>query len=140
MSLKDKLDEEPEQVEGWRPENEGDELIGKVLRYNMRKTDDYEPYPVVTVEQEGGDRKAFHAFHTVAKTAIEDLGGVGPGDEIAIRYLGKAEGKTYPYHDYRIVIEHSGNHHAANPEAEADRAAAAAREEATKQAVDDIPF
>jgi hypothetical protein len=57
MSLKDKLDEEPEQVEGWRPENEGDELIGKVLRYNMRKTDDYyEPYPDVTVEQEGGDR------------------------------------------------------------------------------------
>jgi hypothetical protein len=106
MSIKDKLNEDPTAVEGWRPA-ELDELIGKVVRINERKTDDYpDPYQIITVELDDGERLAFHAFHTVAKNLLED----DPpliGDEIAIRYIGKARGDgPYEYHNYRIVVEH----------------------------------
>ncbi len=64
MSIKDKLDEEPEAVEAWRPDV-GDELIGRVIRVNVRETDNG-PYPVVTVLQDNGEKLALHAFHSVA--------------------------------------------------------------------------
>jgi hypothetical protein len=131
MSLKDRLDEEPEKAEGWRPE-EGDELIGKVVRFNIRKMDepDRDDYPVVTVQQEDGTKLAFHAFHTVARSQIEDEGGVCVGDEIAIRYLGMEEGERYSYHNYRLVVEHL-----TQPEL-----LAAAPEPGAKKEEEDIPF
>ena len=103
-SLKDRLDEERVRADAWRPEA-GDELIGKVVRYNMRKMDDGDDYPVVTVERDSGDKWAFHAFHKVARSQMEEEGNPQAGDEIAIRYLGKVDGGQYSYHNYRVVVE-----------------------------------
>ena len=104
MSLKDKLDEEYEQVDAWRPQP-GQELIGTIVRINDRKTDQG-VYPVVTIREADGSKLAFHAFHAVAKTRLAEENPL-PGDEMAIRYLGEQEGKNFTYHNYRIVVEHN---------------------------------
>ena len=102
-NLKDKLDEEYEQVDAWRPQP-GQELIGTVARINTRKTDQGD-YPVVTIREADGSKLAFHAFHSVARTRLAEENPL-PGDEMAIRYLGEQEGKNFTYHNYRIVVEH----------------------------------
>lgn len=103
-TIKERLDEETTPVDAWRPEP-GEDLEGVVRRYNMRKMDDGNDYPVVTVERPDGEKFAFHAFHSVARGQLEeDLPRVG--DEIGIRYLGKVDGEQYEYHNYRIAVEH----------------------------------
>jgi hypothetical protein len=106
MSLKDRLDEETQTAEAWRPEP-NDELIGIVRRYNMRKMDDGTEYPIVTVEQEDGQKFAWHAFHSVGRNQLEE-DKPRPGDEMGVRYLGKVDGKDggYDYHSYRVAVDH----------------------------------
>ena len=134
MSLKDRLDEEPEQVEGWKPDP-GDELIGKVVRVNTRKMDDEPDYPVVTIQQEDGEKLAFHAKPQMARERIEEEQPI-PGDEIAVRYLGKEQGKTYEYHNYRIVVEH-----AQMPDSDAESVAATQQAKENEAAgEEDVPF
>lgn len=128
MSLKDKLDEEYEQVDAWRPQP-GQELIGTIVRINTRESDQGPPYPVVTIRESDGSKLAFHAFHSIPKARLaEDKPLVG--DEIAIRYLGEQEGKNFTYHNYRIVVEH---HQMSTKDAEDVAATQQAKE-------DEVPF
>ena len=108
MSLKDlkaRLDEETQTAEAWRPQPD-EELLGIVRRYNMRKMDDESEYPIVTVETEDGEKHAWHAFHKVGRALLEE-DKPRPGDEIAIRYLGKVTGETYDYHNYKVAVGHT---------------------------------
>lgn len=102
MSLEDQLNEEF--APAWRP-NEGDVIQGKVVSIAQR-TGDYEPYWIVTLEKDDGTQEAIHAFHTRAK---QELQKIRPqiGHRIAMKYLGKRDGKTYSYHDYRAATEHA---------------------------------
>ncbi len=132
MTLKDRLDEDPISAEAWRPEP-NQELIGIITRINDRQTDDFpDPYPVITIQPIEGDLKAFHAFHTVAKT---ELLGQDPqvGDEIGIRYLGEEKGARYSYHNYRIVVEK-------NKHSIADQESIGATQSALAAEKEDIPF
>ncbi len=132
MTLKDRLDEDPQSVEGWRPEI-GQELIGTIVRMDERQTDDYpDPYPILTIKPIEGDLIAFHAFHTVAKT---ELAGQEPqvGDEIGIRYLGEEKGARYSYHNYRIVVEK-------NKHSIADQESIGVTQAAVEAEKDEIPF
>jgi hypothetical protein len=104
MSLKDRLDEETQTAEAWRPEP-NEELIGIVRRYNMRKMDDGSEYPIVTIETPDGEKHAWHAFHKVGRDQLEE-DKPRPGDEIGVRYLGKVDGETYSYHNYRVAVDH----------------------------------
>jgi hypothetical protein len=104
MGLKDRLDEETQTADAWRPEA-GEELIGVVRRYNMRKMDDGTEYPIVTIETPDGEKHAWHAFHKVGRDQLEE-DKPRPGDEIGVRYLGKVEGDPYDYHSYRVAVEH----------------------------------
>lgn len=141
MSIKDQLDQEPEKVEGWKPEP-GEELIGEVLKIDERSTEDYpEPYPIVVVRKVDGEKRAFHAFHLVAKNLLAEER-PQPGDEIGIRYLGLEAGKTYNYHNYRIVVDRQSP--AANDESVAATQRAGVQERAEQDEArsrdDDIPF
>lgn len=117
MSLKDRLDEETQTADAWRPEP-NEELIGTVRRYNMRKMDDGSEYPIVTIERDDGEKFAWHAFHKVGRDQLEE-DRPRVGDEIGIRYLGMVEGDPYSYHNYRVAVEHK------TPEPPAESAAPA---------------
>jgi hypothetical protein len=73
--------------ETWKPKP-GDVLIGQVVDLD-EIYGRHGSYPVVVVEQ-GGQRVAWHAMPTVAKS---ELSKAAPevGDRVAIRYDGKAE-------------------------------------------------
>lgn len=105
-SIEDRLNEDMQKVEAWRPEP-NDQLIGTVRRYNMRTMDDGTEYPIVTVETGDGEKHAWHAFHSVGRNQLEE-DKPRPGDEMGIRYLGLVEGKDggYDYHNYHVVVDH----------------------------------
>lgn len=101
MNITEMLDEEF--AESWRPEA-GDTLSGTVVAIGMNDAG-WGPYPIVTVQPDNGEPKAFHAFHSVAKARLAEL---RPeiGDKIGIRYLGLREPRNggRAYHAYRIVM------------------------------------
>lgn len=141
MGIKERLDEGREKSEAWRPSEAGDELIGEVKKVGSWTSADYPeqgPYPIITVEQENGERLAFHGFHTVAKDQIAEEK-PEPGDQIGIRYLGFVDTpqSTYAgYHNYHVVSERPAGWTPPSPEAVAE-----AREAVQEQAErDDIPF
>lgn len=105
MSLKDRLD--AGNAEAWKPESAGEELLGKIVELSSNTTS-YGTYPIVVIQPESGEPKAFHAFHTVARDQLEK-GYPSIGDEIGVRYLGKVatpDGDYEGYQNYRVVIEH----------------------------------
>ena len=105
MGLLDRLNSDG--AAGWRPEP-GDTLIGEIIDLSER-TGDYEPYPIVTVQPEGGgDPVAVHAFHSVIKREVSKLK-PNIGDKVGFKYLGEGtskDGKT-KYQSYRVVLERS---------------------------------
>jgi hypothetical protein len=90
---------------GWRPEP-GDTVTGEVISVDMAENQ-YGPYPVVTVQQEDGEKIALHAFHTVLRNAFERARPM-PGIKLAVRYTGEItkykNGRTLdnPYHGYQV--------------------------------------
>lgn len=98
MSLEDELNQEF--APAWRPDP-GDTIIGRVVDLQQR-TGDWDPYWVVTLELDDGEREAVHAFHFVL---AEELRKIRPqvGHRIAIKYLGKPDGKRYE--NYRVATE-----------------------------------
>lgn len=86
--------------ETWKPAP-GDVLIGRVADLD-EVAGEHGTYPVVVIEREDGARLAWHAMPAVARY---ELGKVAPevGDRIAVRYDGKAEGRSY--HMFRVVAE-----------------------------------
>jgi hypothetical protein len=139
-SMKDRLD--AGNAEAWKPEP-NDELIGKVVGLS-RRTTEWGPYQIVTVQREDGTTAAFHAYHTVAANLLKDEQ-PGIGDEIGIRYLGKVDAPNSQYgsyEGYKLVVDHpDGWVPAMTPDDEADLATsqqAAAAE--TDKRDEDIPF
>lgn len=88
-------------AEGWKPQP-GDVLIGVVTETSVRQGQ-YDPYPVITVRQDNGESRAFHAFHTVAQNQIVELN-VQTGDRVGIKYMGKLQTRDGrgSYEGYRI--------------------------------------
>lgn len=104
--MRKQLDEEPKKAEAWRPQA-GEELLGEVAAVSEREGDgDRGPYPILTVREPDGTLTAFHAFHSVAKSQIEEQG-PRPGDKIGVRYMGQEESKSSgrSYHNYRMVLD-----------------------------------
>lgn len=88
---------------GWRPEQKGDKAAGRVVDITVGQGG-YDPYPIVTVENDAGEQTAIHAFHTVLRG---ELAKRRPqvGDEISVTYLGKRDvkGGRGDYHAYRVT-------------------------------------
>lgn len=90
---------------GWRPEP-GSMVKGEVISVDMAENQ-YGPYPVVTVQQEDGEKIALHAFHTVFRNALERARPM-PGARIAVRYVGEVtkdrNGRQLDraYHGYQV--------------------------------------
>jgi hypothetical protein len=90
---------------GWRPEP-GSTVTGEVISVDMAENQ-YGPYPVVTVQQDDGEKIALHAFHTVFRNALERARPM-PGAKMAVRYVGLVEedrkGRKLdnPYHGYQV--------------------------------------
>lgn len=80
-------------AEAWRPEKEGETLIGEVVAVSERTTE-YGTYPIVTVRRDdNGLIVAFHAMGTVAKNRVEEHQ-PRPRGRIAIRFDGERKSKT----------------------------------------------
>lgn len=104
-SLVDSLDDgDADYADAWQP-SPGDILAGKVQTVSIRDNHDYDPYPIVTVETEDGNRLAFHAAPTVAKQEVQDKS-PNPGDLLAVRYDGERKsqnsGRTYKAFTVRV--------------------------------------
>jgi hypothetical protein len=88
----------------WRPAA-GDTLVGTVVALGERQGE-FEPYPIITVETDGGQQFAFHAFHTVAKS---ELAAQKPriGERVGVKYIGQiaSQGGRGKYHGYRIIVD-----------------------------------
>lgn len=88
---------ENDYAESWKPQP-GNEVQGTLTAVGMNDAG-WGPYPIVTLEDEGGTRLAVHAFHDVLKAELSKR---SPkiGDSLWIKYLGKPEGKNY--HAYKV--------------------------------------
>lgn len=87
----------------WDPEP-GDAIVG-ILRATSRRTSAHtENYPVLTIEPEDGSTWVdVHAWHHVLWDEYRTQAPL-IGDAIGIRFLGKAEGKSYMA--FKVVIMH----------------------------------
>ena len=92
----------------WRPDQEdADILIGKIVSIDVG-TSDFDPYPLLVIEQDDGEEKAVHAFHTVLKNELLKQ---KPqiGERIGIKYLGevatKPGSKFKSFIGYRVKVE-----------------------------------
>lgn len=121
MSLHDKLEQESSFAESWKPQ-QGDEIIGTVVRINERENTFGNMYPILTIVTDDGSEVAIHGATSVLSAKIYE-NSVVIGDEIGVRYLGQTQGKTKgskPYHNFRFAVEHNGG----APEAKAPTAEA----------------
>jgi hypothetical protein len=109
MSDKDKATQyDYDFAPAWMPKA-GDVLEGTVASIDSGNSA-YGVYPIVTVEQEDGEKRAVHCFHT---TIRGQLGRIQPkvGDPIGIKYLGKKQSSTNKdrkYDAYRVVSDQGG--------------------------------
>ena len=95
---------EQEYAPAWRPDA-GDEISGRVVQLDARESD-YGPYPILTLEDEGGTQVAVHCVHGVLRREIarryEPTAIVG--QQMRIKYEGKQktrDGKR-DFHNYRV--------------------------------------
>lgn len=84
---------------------EGDVLEGTVSSITTG-TSEYGNYPIITIRQSDGNERAFHAFHTAARSQLVRLR-PSPGDTLGIKYLGRKRAKNAPrgysaYENYAI--------------------------------------
>lgn len=96
--------------EGWRPEV-GDVVIGTIDEVTSAHSEFGDgTYPLLIIEKTDGSFVAVHAFHSVLRNEIESLT-PSEGDEIGIKYLGKAEPKgglkkgMSPYESYKVKLD-----------------------------------
>jgi len=96
----------------WRPDQEDPSvLIGTVVDI-QQGTSEYEPYPLLVVEQDDGTEKAVHGFHTVLKNElIRQRPQIG--ERIGIKYLGeqatKPGSKFKSFIGYRVKIDRASS-------------------------------
>lgn len=103
MSIADRLNESDDFAEAWRPEKAGDSIVGTISDIGHRVSGySDEPYTILTIKQENGERLAVHAFHFVLAQELRKYK-LKYGTEIGIKYLGKPEGKNYER--YKVVAD-----------------------------------
>ena len=106
MSLEERL--ESGLPSAWRPDQEDpDTIIGKVVDIQVG-TSDYDPYPLIVIQQDDGSEKAIHGFHTVLKNELL-RNKPQIGERIGIKYLGEQETKPgsrfKSFIGYRVSVE-----------------------------------
>lgn len=57
----------------WRPEP-GDHMIGTVIGFRIGTTSDYDDYPIVIYKTDEGATISVHAFHTLLRERLQELG------------------------------------------------------------------
>jgi len=100
-TLSDRLDEDF--APAWRPQP-GDKLVGEIVGISER-TGQFEAYPIITVRQDDGTERAWHAFHTVAAS---ELAKQRPkvGERIGVKYTGQRAGQGgTSYHAYKVQVD-----------------------------------
>jgi hypothetical protein len=91
------------EVESWRPENDGDQVRGTVIKLDERDGL-YGTTPVVTVATPDDRHVSIFGGRTVLKNKIDEAG-LEVGDLFGVRYLGKKESASgATYHDYNVVV------------------------------------
>jgi hypothetical protein len=85
---------------GWRPKA-GDRIEGRITSIDVRHGE-YEPYPIITIVDEGGEPVAVHAFHDVLRNELAKLQ-PEVGDRLVVVYRGQKEGRSGSrYHSYAV--------------------------------------
>ena len=115
--LNAKLDAAGEGTQPFKPNEEGDQIAGTIIAVGSFTHPEYGTSPTLTFEtdadsviMDGKKIKAAGNMRTLMAGAV--LGGafsdnqIAVGDWVAIRYLGKKQGKaTNPYKNYAVVVE-----------------------------------
>jgi hypothetical protein len=106
--LLEQLDKEPARGNEWKPETEGDTILGTVSSFEHPKTKDGRFLPVLILETEDGPTRVA-VLHSVLKNELLERG-VQAGDRLAIRYVGKkiAEKSGRSYVAYRVAVAEEG--------------------------------
>ena len=94
----------------WMPKKD-DVLEGTVASIDSGNSA-YGVYPIVTIQQADGEKRAVHCFHT---TIRGQLARIRPevGDALGIKYLGKKKSSTNAdrtYDAYRVVASGKGGY------------------------------
>jgi len=102
------LDKEPERGNEWKPEEEGDTILGTLETVEHPRTKDGRYLPVLILETDDGPTRVA-VLHSVLKNELLDRK-VQTGDRIAIRYVGKktAEKSGRSYVAYRVAVAENG--------------------------------
>ena len=108
-SLSKLLEMVDKDVIAWRPE-EGDLVAGTLRDISDSSENEFGSYVILMIETPTGKLVNVHCFHTVLRRDIErrlQRGTLKTGDEIAIKYIGKADkaerGKNAA-ELYRVVV------------------------------------
>lgn len=115
--LNAKLDAAGEGTQPFKPNEEGDQIAGRIVAVGSFTHPEYGTSPTLTFEtdadsvvMDGKPVKDAGNMRTLMAGAV--LGGafsdnqIAVGDWVAIRYLGKKQGKaTNPYKNYAVVVE-----------------------------------
>lgn len=108
-SLQKLLEMVDKDVIAWRPEA-GDMVAGTLRDISDSSENEFGSYVILMIETPTGKLVNVHCFHTVLRRDIErrlQRGTLKTGDEIAIKYIGKAEkadkGKSAA-ELYRVVV------------------------------------
>lgn len=114
MSLLDQLNEDDSFAKAWIPKEHGPVIHGKIVGFGRRSTE-YQPegYMILTIQPPEGERLAVHAFHYVLAEELKKYK-LRNGTEIAIKYLGKPEGKNYEA--YKVVADAEVNQGEGDPQ------------------------
>jgi hypothetical protein len=107
--LLEQLDKEPERGNEWKPEEEGDTILGTVASFEHPKTKDGRYLPVLILETEDDGPTRVAVLHSVLKNELLERR-VQTGDRIAIRYVGQktAEKSGRTYIAYRVAVSEEG--------------------------------
>lgn len=136
MSIDDLLDAESQT---WKPDTEGDTVKGKLIDRG-EWTGDYGTSPTLTIQTDAGDIYVVFCSSGVLKSNVERQ---NPqiGDEVGIRYLGEAEGKSgRTYKNFKFVVVRSAANEiaAAGPAGDTETQAAPPAAATTPDESDDL--
>ncbi|MEZ5184294.1 MAG: hypothetical protein R2720_00975 [Candidatus Nanopelagicales bacterium] len=108
LDLLEQLDKEPERGNEWKPETEGDTILGTITAIEHPKTKDGRYLPVLILDTDNGPTRVA-VLHSVLKNELLERK-VQTADRIAIRYLGKktAEKSGRNYVSYRVAVHEEG--------------------------------
>ena len=100
-------EEETDYPENWRFDEDGVEVRGKFVKFDLGQTQDYGEVPIVVLNVDGVERSVW-LFHTALRSKFQkevNRRDIQPGEQINIKQAGEKKGKNKrPYMNYIVAF------------------------------------